>query len=279
MRFSVRHLWIPLEPGHAVGAGWPAHTDFKPTGITWHWTATWDLASCDRLIGGSQPEFKGMASAHFAIGRSFEEGISQYVSLDDRRWHAGKNQTLRPDGRSMTSQDDKGTRTTLGIETVNIGFARPGVKAGPDWIRAHDVEGHQLMQIQPWPEPQIEMMIFVGRQILDRWPNLGPRHHHGHHDLCPGYKVDPAGFPFARILRGIYQDPDIPDPWSDTWTAKGRRRVLNRLGYGMGPIDDESWYRLDDLGLRQFQSDHGLTANGLWTTASAWAAYDAAQNL
>ena len=220
---------------------------------------------------------KGIASAHYAIGRTYNEGISQYVSLNDRSWHAGKGQLLRPDGLAMTCQDEKGARTTIGVETVHIGQARPGIEAGLDWISAHDVMGDQSMRVQPWTEEQVHMMIHVGRLIVERWPHLGPRDHHGHHDLCPGYKIDPAGFPFARILRGIYGDPSLGDPWSATWTARGRRHALRSLGYCMSPVDDQAWYRLDDLGLRRFQSDHGLMPNGWWTTATAWAAHDAIQ--
>ncbi len=275
--FPMHHRWIPLGPGHAVSPGWLVHTNFRPTGVTWHWTATPDLATCDQLLGGPNPGQKGIASAHFAVGRSFDEGVSQYVSLDDRSWHAGKLQLLRPDGLAMTCQDEKGARTTIGVETVNLGQARPGIEADTEWISAHDVMGERPLKVQPWTEEQVRMMILVGRLILDRWPHLGPRDHHGHHDLCPGYKIDPAGFPFARVLRGIYRDPGLADPWSTTWTAGGRRKTLRALGYGMAPVDDESWYRLDDLGLRRFQQDHGLMANGWWTTATAWAAHDAAQ--
>ena len=256
--------------------GWGPFTDFRPVGVTWHWTATWDLETCDRLLGGPEPERRGQASAHYGIGRSFTEGVSRYVCLEDRSWHAGKNQLLRWDGRAMTHADEKGARTTVGVETVNIGYARPGVDAAHDWIPAHDLEGHQLMRVQPWTEEQVAMMVAVGKEIVGRWSHIGPRDHHGHHDLCPGYKVDVAGFPFARVLRGIYDDPSLPDPWSGTWTAAGRRRALEKAGYGFSPrIHDEIWYRFDHLALRRFQRDHGLPSDGRWTTAVAWAVHDA----
>ena len=41
---SDEHL-IPVKKGHAVSAGWPSATGGKPHGVTWHWTATWDLYS------------------------------------------------------------------------------------------------------------------------------------------------------------------------------------------------------------------------------------------
>ena len=275
-RFNVHDQYLPLERNQAWNAGWCAFTDFRPVGVTWHWTATWDLETCDRLLGGACPERRGQASAHYGVGRSFDEGVSRYVSLEDRSWHAGKNQLLRWDGNPKIHADEKGARTTVGVETVNIGYARSGVEPEEDWIAADDLEGETRMLVQPWTDEQIEMMIAVGREIVTRWPHMGPRDHHGHHDLCPGYKVDVAGFPFARVLRGIYDDPSLPDPWSDTWTASGRRRALERLGYlPSSRIHDDRWYRLDDLALRRFQQDHGLVVNGWWTTAVAWAVHDA----
>lgn len=286
--FPLHSHWIPLAPGHAVSAGWCAATDFRPLGVTWHWTATYDLAECDRLLGGATPLRRGQASSHFAVGRSFEEGVSCYVSLEDRSWHAGKNQTLRWDGRLLSHPDEKGARTCIGVETVHIGYARDGVAADEDWIVAHDLAAAQAMRVAPWPDEQVAMMIAIGKRIQRRWPHLGPRDHHGHHDLCPGYKVDVAGFPFARVLRGIYDDPSLPDPWSGTWTADGRRRALQDLGYLPKPrveeppldgryLDPDARQRQSRLALERFQADHGLPANGLWTTAVAWAVWDARQ--
>ena len=195
---------IPLEPGQAVDRGWPerpwveelraeesgAEKSWaapRPLAVTWHWTATWTLERCNQLLGGADAERRGQASAHYAVGRSFEEGVARYVSLDNRSWHAGFRQTLRFDGRPMTIQDEKGARTAIGVETVNIGYARheageEEVEAGPDWIRADTVDGGQRLVVQPWSDEQIEMMIVVGREIVERWPEIGPRHHHGHHD-------------------------------------------------------------------------------------------------
>ena len=44
---------IPLGRGHAVSRGWTKATGGQPMGVTWHWTATYDLAACDRLLGGA----------------------------------------------------------------------------------------------------------------------------------------------------------------------------------------------------------------------------------
>lgn len=77
--------------------------------------------------------------------------------------------------------------------------------------------------IQPWTEEQIEMMIDLGKMIYGQFNRIGVRDHHGHHDLCPGYKNDVIGFPFARVLSGIYRvRPRRLDPTaSSDSTAKG----------------------------------------------------------
>ena len=70
---SERHM-VPIKRGNAVSRGWTKATDRRPMGVTWHWTATWDLQGCRNAIGGENPSRKGIASAHYGIGRSFSEG-------------------------------------------------------------------------------------------------------------------------------------------------------------------------------------------------------------
>ena len=132
---------IPIEDGQAVSAGWPESIGGHPLGVTWHWTVTWDLELCRRLLGGRNAERKGEASAHYAIGRSLGEGVDRYVALENRSWHAGKSQTLRWDGRALGSPDYKGSRSTIGVETVSIGYATAPGMACDDWIDAATPEG------------------------------------------------------------------------------------------------------------------------------------------
>ena len=255
------HL-IPIASGQAVSAGWgklPA-----PIGITWHWTASWDLKSCRRVLGGATALRKGKASAHFGVGRSRSEGIDRYVRIQDRSWHCGKGQTLTIDGEAMTSPDEKGARTTVGIETVNIGYARKGVEAEQDWIRVLSGNGRQELLIQPWTEEQVEMMVELGRYIVSRNPHIRPEHHQGHDDLCPGYKLDVLGFPWVRVLEGIY-DESIEDVWTPYFTTSQRQQALTDLGYDLGAVDGV-WGRRSGDALTDFQEDQGLVENGMWTT-------------
>ena len=275
MTFAQRDALIPIETGQSVNVGWTSATGRRPLGVTWHWAATDSLKVCTDTIGGSRAERRGIASAHYGIGRTLAEGVDRYVSIENRSWHAGRNQTIQWDGQPLRSNDLKGTRTTIGIETISIGFWQGNVPAGRDFIEAADTNSRHVMRVQPWPDEQVEMMIAIGKEIVTRWPNVEFRHHHGHHDLCPGYKQDVAGFPFARVLRGIYDKPDIPDVWTPLWMPVARQEALIALGYDLGTAGaDGVWGRVSETALRAFQRDHGMLRDGMWTTFVNWKVYD-----
>ena len=277
LKISKEHM-IPLESGQAVSKGWVSYTQHKPMGVTWHWTAGSTLDSCNKALGGANAWRKGKASAHFGVGRTFEEGVAQYVSLENRSWHAGLNQTLRWDGGKCKQGGKKysGARTTVGIETVNVGYARKGFVAESDWIEGATANGKVTRFIQPWTEEQIEMCIVLGKHIQKRWGHLTWEDHHDHQDLCAGYKEDSIGFPFARVLRGIYADPSIPDMWSPFLLIEQRQQALIDLGYDLGKWGaDGDWGRASDGALRDFQRDSKMVENGMWTTFVSKAIYKA----
>jgi N-acetyl-anhydromuramyl-L-alanine amidase AmpD len=275
MAYTRRDVLIPLEPGQAVSKGWTQATGGKAMGITWHWTACSTLAVCREVLGGAHAERKGNASAHYGIGRTFAEGIDRYVSIENRSWHAGINQTLSWDGKATNGvADRKGTRTTIGVETVSVGNGDVNSPSHADWIRAAKPDG-SVTAVQPWTEDQLTMIVEVGKEIVARFPNITVRNHHGHHDLCPDYKTDVVGFPFARVLRDIYNDPSVPDVWTPLWMPAQRQRVLIALGYDLGPAGaDGHWGAKSQAALRQFQTDNGMLVDERWTTFVCWKAYD-----
>jgi N-acetyl-anhydromuramyl-L-alanine amidase AmpD len=119
------------------------------------------------------------------------------------------------------------------------------------------------------------MCIQVGREIVDRWPHIGVRDHHGHHDIAPDRKIDVAGFPFARVLRGIYADPTIPDVWSPFETVHQRQRALIALGFDLGAAGaDGDWGRKSRDALLAFQRQHRMADNGMWSTFVNWKLHD-----
>jgi N-acetyl-anhydromuramyl-L-alanine amidase AmpD len=265
MKINRDHL-IPIQKGHAVSRGWTRATNYQPLGITWHWTATHDLKTARKILGGSNPLRKGQASAHFCVGRSEEEGVDQYVEMQNRSWHCGAGQTLEIDGRPLRGSAFKGARATIGIEVVHVGYARRGIPAGKDWIRCLSQNGRQEMWIAPWPEEQIKMMIELGRKIVKAYPGIKPEHHHGHADLCPSRKIDVLGFPMARVLRGIYFNSALADSWTPYQSTAGRQTALINCGYNLGASGvDGDWGRLSQAALEEFQRDAGLVEDGHWT--------------
>lgn len=271
--FAIRndHM-IPVAPGQSVNKGWPALHGNKPLGVTWHWAVTRKLSVLRDVLGGPNAEKKGVASAHYGIGRTFAEGVDRYVSLENGSWHAGKHQSLRWDGKLLGDADFKGSRSTIGIETSHIGANLGAVKAEANWIRTATPLGVPIL-VQPWTEEQIIMCIEVGREIVRRWPHIEPGDHHGHHDICPldgngaAYKIDVCGFPFARVLRGIYPDKAIADVWTPLETVRQRQRALKALGYNIGAAGvDGKWGTSSRNALLLFQRHEGLVQNGLWST-------------
>jgi N-acetyl-anhydromuramyl-L-alanine amidase AmpD len=263
---------IPVEGGQAINEGWPSRHGNRPLGVTWHWGVVRTLRLLTDVLGGANAEKKGVASAHYGIGRSFAEGVHRYVSLENGSWHAGKNQTLRWDGRVLGNADFKGSRSTIGIETVHIGANLSGVQAQPDWIRTATPRCEPI-RVQTWTPEQITMCIEIGREIVRRWPHIGPEDHHGHHDICPldqegnPYKIDVCGFPFAKVLRGIYPDRTVADVWTPLETVRQRQRALIAMGFDLGRTGaDGDWGRRSRDALLRFQRQHGMVQNGLWSS-------------
>lgn len=261
---------IPVVAGAAVSADNWKYSAGRPTSITWHWTATTTRKSCDITLGGEKALRKGEASAHYCVGRSESEGISQYVDLENRSWHAGVGQLLDWTGKQKTNFTTA-SRVSIGVETVNVGFARDGFPKQDDWIECFSTNGKTKMFVQPWTDEQIDMMVFVGKEIIKKYPNITVFDNHGHMDICPGYKDDCSlAFPFAKVLSGMY-DTDVPDVWSKYRTVLGRQEALIAAGYNLGSAGaDGEWGRLSDAALRQFQRDRKLDPNGFWSTFVCW---------
>jgi N-acetylmuramoyl-L-alanine amidase len=106
-------------------------------------------------------------SSHYFV---HEDGrILSLVAEDRRAWHAG--------AASWAGEDDVNSRS-IGIEIANVGH--PG--GLPDY-----------------PDPQIEAVIALCRDILDRHP-IPPHRVLGHSDVAPGRKLDPGErFPWDRL--------------------------------------------------------------------------------
>jgi AmpD protein len=121
------------------------------------------------LDWNAHPYFKGIegleVSSHFYVRRGGE--LWQFVSCDDRAWHAGAS---RWRGRANCNDD------SVGIELEGL-------------------EGEAFEQAQ------YEALASVCASLAQHYP---VRHVAGHEHIAPGRKKDPgAGFDWARLQREL----------------------------------------------------------------------------
>ncbi len=111
----------------------------------------------NRLDESAHPSFAGLGSlhvsSHFLIRRRGE--LLQFVSCDDRAWHAGASSFL---GRERCND------FSIGIELEGTGE-------------------------RPFTDAQYRVLARLTRALVDRWPL---RYLAGHSDIAPGRKTDPG---------------------------------------------------------------------------------------
>jgi N-acetylmuramoyl-L-alanine amidase len=129
----------------------------------------------------SLQELLNTVSAHYlvpmpsALDPSYHSAeIVVYALVDEsaRAWHAGVSAW-----QGRTDLND----TSIGIEIVNL---------------ATD------SQFMPFPPEQIEVVIALCRDILNRYPSIQPTHVVGHCDIACGRKMDPGPlYPWQQLYK------------------------------------------------------------------------------
>jgi AmpD protein len=112
-------------------------------------------------------------SAHLLVRRCGE--LVQFVSLDDRAWHAG---------RSCFEGRDNCNDFSIGIE-----------------LEGSDEE--------PYTDRQYAVLIAVSRCLLAAYPALNSDRIAGHSDIAPGRKTDPGPAFDWRRYRGALCDRGV----------------------------------------------------------------------
>lgn len=134
--------------------------------------------------------------------------IHRLVPEPRRAWHAGESYWS-----GATALND----TSIGIEIVNQSAC---VDNDPETDSPTPEE--QTCTFLAYPDEQIEMVIRLADDILDRNPDIDPVDVIGHGDIAPGRRVDPGPrFPWKRLFdHGI-------GAWYDDDTVAGYRRQFD----------------------------------------------------
>ena len=134
-----------------------------------------DALFCNSLECEADPYFQGLrdlrVSAHFFINRSGQ--VTQYVSLDDRAWHAGVSQW---NGRDQCND------FSIGIE----------------------LEG---TDVTPYTDAQYTALVGLTKVLMLRYPAISLACIVGHSDIAPGRKTDPGeAFDWVRFRTGLCEN-------------------------------------------------------------------------
>ncbi len=129
---------------------------------------------CNRLRADEHPYFAGIASmqvsAHFFIER--DGVITQFVSCNERAWHAGQ---------SSFAGRDNCNDFSLGIE----------------------LEGCDDLA---YTDAQYAALSDLGRELQRAYPALSDSRICGHSDIAPARKTDPGpAFDWSRLRAGLIQ--------------------------------------------------------------------------
>ena len=126
----------------------------------------------NKLSWNEHPYFKSIegleVSAHFLIKQDGE--LVQFVSCDDRAWHAGA---------SSFCGEDNCNDYSIGIE----------------------LEGTDMAA---YTEAQYSGLIALTKQLQAKFPEISVARIKGHSDIAPGRKTDPGeSFDWSRYLKAL----------------------------------------------------------------------------
>ncbi|MEA1064366.1 N-acetylmuramoyl-L-alanine amidase [Apirhabdus apintestini] len=160
--------------------------------------------------------------------------IFAMVDEQDRAWHAG----ISAWGNRSNLND-----TAIGIEMVNL---------------AADDNG--TMIFPTYHPQQIEAVITLSKNILQRYPDISPVNIIGHSDISPGRKSDPGpAFPWQALYDagiGAWYDECVKEHFCRRFVCEGlpaKGEIINQLslyGYDISEANDKTGFQLL---LRAFQ--------------------------
>lgn len=195
-----------------------------------HYTAQNFADSVTSLTGSG-------VSAHYLVPDPTEKtyldaGFTQLrifnlVDENERAWHAGASQW---GGR--TNLND----TSIGIEIVNLASG----------------DGEDIT-FPPFQSQQIDAVIQLTRNILQRYPDISPVNVIAHSDIAPGRKSDPGpAFPWLQLYQagvGAWYDAETQHRHHQYYRCHGlpeRSTLLSlfaKYGYDITSAETDEGYR------------------------------------
>lgn len=168
------------------------------------------------------------------IDAGFKElRIFNLVDESERAWHAGVSSW----GNRNNIND-----TSIGIEIVNEASFQNGEFTFP-----------------PYPAEQIQVVMALVKNILERYPYISPTNVIGHSDIAPGRKTDPGPyFPWKELYDaglGAWYDEETKNDFLVKFRKKiPERAVIVKMlkDYGYNTRNLEASHGFKDL-IQSFQ--------------------------
>jgi len=189
--------------------------------LVMHFTAIDYQRSLNALVD------EGGLSSHYLIPerndptyRDSELKVIQLVDESGRAWHAGKSYW-----QGRTDLNDQ----SIGIEIVNVPKCMRDDTG--DGLQNRENDSSRLCLFPDYDPQQIELLISLSKDILDRNPDISPTAVIGHSDIAPTRKNDPGPrFPWYQLYQhGI-------GAWYDNDTLKTYWEMFNTAPPSIGLI-------------------------------------------
>lgn len=214
-------------------------------------------------------------SSHYLVPAEHDETypskklrVYSLVPEHRRAWHAGVSQWANATGLNDRS---------IGIEVVNefkcSGATRDEALTSPNQLDC---------QFPEYTNAQIDLLIVLVKDILDRHPEIEPINIVGHSDIAPLRKSDPGpNFPWQRLYMegiGAWPEQEDIDYFTQLFSTqlpsiRSIQRALAVMGYGVdvdGEISPGFEFALRAFQLH-FRAENYTAEIDLETVAILWA--------